>query len=196
MKSKIVTNTYLLMSAAILTMVLTLPAEAQYVNMRFSGTAGNSVITNLLAANTNNAEYNLAGKGALGPFTLRLVNTEPNSPSTTPPATCSGPTKLYANVDTGVGIFRFEDGSLLYVHVTGGSDCIDFVAGQALCIRYLQVTKGTGRFANASGALTLTETVIPLLADISGMPVFFAATGGVKGTISGATQEQDQDNDQ
>jgi len=197
MKSKTVTNTYLVMAAAILTMVLALPAAAQQVNMRFSGTAANSPIGNLLQPDSNNAEYNLTGKGALGPFTLRLVNAEPNSPSLTPPATCSGPTKLYAKVDTGAAVFRFQDGSLLYVQLTpGGSDCVDFAAGHAICIRNFQITGGTGRFKNASGALTLTETVVPVLADNSGIPVFFAATGGIKGTISGVTDEQDQDNDQ
>jgi len=100
-------------------------------------------------------------------------------------------------VDTGAAVFRFQDGSLLYVQLTpGGSDCVDFAAGHAICIRNFQITGGTGRFKNASGALTLTETVVPVLADNSGIPVFFAATGGIKGTISGVTDEQDQDNDQ
>jgi hypothetical protein len=93
-------------------------------------------------------------------------------------------------VDTGAAVFRFEDNSLLYVQVTpGGSDCIDFSAGHALCVRNLQINKGTGRFKNASGTLTLTETVVPVLADTSGLPVFFAASGEVKGTISGFTDE-------
>jgi hypothetical protein len=196
MKSKTIANTYLLIAAAILTMVLGLPAAAQQVNMRFSGTAAKSTITNLLQPGTSNAEYTLAGNGALGPFTLRLVSAGANSFSSTPPATCSGPNKAYAPVDAGAGVFRFQDGSLLYVQVTpGGSDCIDFAAGHALCIRNLQVTGGTGRFKDASGTLTLTETVVPVLADTSGRPVFFAATGGVQGTISGVTEEQDQNSD-
>lgn len=197
MKSKTVTNTYLLMAAAILTTALVLPAAAQQVNMRFSGTAANSVIGNLLEPDSNNAEYTLTGKGALGPFTLRLINAEPNSFSTNPPASCSGPAKAYSPVDAGAAVFRFQDGSLLYAQLTpGGSDCIDFVAGHAICVRNLQITGGTGRFTHASGALTVTETVVPVLADMTGNPVFFAATGVVKGTISGVTDEQDQDNDQ
>ncbi|MEG9436590.1 hypothetical protein JAO29_10505 [Edaphobacter sp. HDX4] len=200
MKSKTITNTCLMVAAAILTMLLALPAEAQRVNMRFSGTAANSTITNLLHPDTTNAEYNLAGKGAPGSFTLRLISAGANSPSSMPPDTCSGANKLYIKVDAGAGVFRFGDNSLLYVQVTpGGSDCIDLAAGHALCIRNLQITGGTGRFKNTSGTLTLTETVVPVLADIAGLPVFFAATGGVNGTISGATEEQDkhdQDNDQ
>ena len=197
MKSKTITNIYRLMAATFLTMALALPAAAQHVNMRFSGTAAASSITNLLQPDTSNAEYNLAGKGAPGSFTLRLVSAGANSPSPTPPDTCSGPNKLYSPVDTGAGVFRFQDGSLLYVQLTpGGSDCIDFAAGHALCIRNLQITGGTGRFKNASGTLTLTETVLPVLADISGMPVFFAATGEITGTISGVGEEQGQDEGQ
>jgi hypothetical protein len=197
MKSKAITNTYRLMAAAILTNVLALPAAAQQVNMTFSGTAANSSINKVLQPNTNNAEYNLTGNGAPGAFTLRLISAGSSSPSPTPPETCLGPNKLYFPVDTGAGVFRFHDGSLLYVQVTpGGSDCVDFAAGHALCIRNLRVNKGTGRFKDASGTLTLTETVVPVLADISGLPAFFAATGGVKGTIFGATEEHIQDSDQ
>ena len=196
MKSKTITNTYLLVAAAFLMMALALPAAAQHVRMTFSGTAANSSITNLLQPNSTNAEYNLTGTGALGSFTLRLVNAEP-SPSPMPPDTCSGQLKIYIPVDTGAGVFRFQDGSLMYVQLTpGGSDCIDLAAGHALCIRNLQITGGTGRFKTASGSLTLTETVVPVLFDISGPPpnpVFFVATGKITGTISGATEEQDQD---
>src|SRR5215472_15339164 len=113
MKSKTITNTYLLVAAAFLMMALALPAAAQHVRMTFSGTAANSSITNLLQPNSTNAEYNLTGTGALGAFTLRLVNAEP-SPSPMPPDTCS----IYIPVDTGAGVFRFQDGSLLYVQLT------------------------------------------------------------------------------
>lgn len=200
MKSKIITNIYLPMVAAILTMALALPVLAQHVNMTFSGTAANSSITNVLQPGTTNAEYSLAGTGASGSFTLRLVSAGANSPSSTPPASCSGPNKVYFPVDSGAGVFRFEDNSLLYVQVTpGGSDCIDFSVGHAICIRNLEINKGTGRFKNASGALTLTETVVPVLTDTSGQPVLFAASGAVKGMISGAIEEhdkQDHDSDQ
>jgi hypothetical protein len=57
-----------------------------------------------------------------------------------------------------------------------------------------QVIGGTGRFNNASGTITLTETVVPVLADASHNPAFFAATGEFTGTISGvATGEERQD---
>jgi len=193
MKSKTIANTYLLIAAAILTMVLGLPAAAQQVNMRFSGTAAKSTITNLLQPGTSNAEYTLAGNGALGPFTLRLVSAGANSFSSTPPATCSGPNKAYAPVDAGAGVFRFQDGSLLYVQLAQGSgDCIDFSANDAHCTLNLQITGGTGRFTNVSGTLTLTETVLPVLADALGNPVFFAATGKITGTVAGVSDGQSQ----
>jgi hypothetical protein len=40
----------------------------------------------------------------------------------------------------------------------------------------------------------LTETVVPVLADASGNPVFFASTGEFTGTVSGvAREEEDKD---
>jgi hypothetical protein len=57
-----------------------------------------------------------------------------------------------------------------------------------------QITGGTGRFKDASGILMLTETVLPVLANASNSPVFFAATGEFTGTVSGmAIEEQRQD---
>jgi hypothetical protein len=69
------------------------------------------------------------------------------------------------------------------------------VALEAHCTRIFQITGGTGRFNNASsGTLTLTETVLPVLADAAGKPAFFAATGEFTGTVSGmAAEEEPQD---
>ena len=55
-----------------------------------------------------------------------------------------------------------------------------------------QITGGTGRFKNASGVLTLTETVLPVLADASNNPVFFASTGEFTGTVSGVAAEAER----
>ena len=54
-----------------------------------------------------------------------------------------------------------------------------------------QITGGTGRFKDASGILTLTETVLPVLADASNNPVFFAATGEFTGTVFGVAMDED-----
>jgi len=100
------------------------------------------------------------------------------------PSTCSGPNKLHFAAVAGAAVLRSQDGSLLTVNLTGGGDCIDFAAGQALCTRIFQVTGGTGRFKSASGSVTLTMTVVPVLAYDTGNPVFFAVTGEVNGTVS------------
>ena len=55
-----------------------------------------------------------------------------------------------------------------------------------------QITGGTGRFKDASGILTLTETVLPVLADASNNPVFFASTGEFTGTVSGVAAEEER----
>ena len=48
-------------------------------------------------------------------------------------------------------------------------------------------------FKSASGILTFTETVVPLLADASQNPVFFTSTGGFTGMVSGVDTDEDPD---
>jgi hypothetical protein len=148
---------------------------AQPLNMTLSGTNAPSTID--LGTGTPTSEYNLDGNGTLGLFTLRAVSASAASPEQS--STCSG---LYIPVLAGEGVFRFQDGSLLKVNLTGGSDCIDLAAGEAHCTRIFQVTGGTGRFKNASGNdVTLTMTVAPV---VPGKFVFFTVTGAITGTIS------------
>jgi len=184
MRSKSIANLYLPMALVVLTMALALPAAAQQVKMTFSGTAGASA-SDLQQPNTRNGELNYAGTGTLGSFTFRLLEAEPYSPTSS--STCSGPNEIYAVESAGGGVFRFQDGSLLYVQLTHGSDCIDLSTGMAHCIRILQITGGTDRFKNVplGTLLTLTETVVPVLSDALGKPVFFSATGKITGTVSG-----------
>ena len=155
-------------------------AQSVSVSLTVSGTAANSTV--LLTPGTPASEYNLAGGGALDPFTFRVVNSSAANPDF--PSTCTGPTKLHFAAVAGAGVLRSWDGSLLTVNLTGGGDCIDFTAPQAVCIRIFQITGGTGRFKDASGSLTLTMAVTPLLADSNSNPVFFSVTGDVKGTAS------------
>lgn len=157
-------------------------AQPGPVNMTVSGSAAASTIN--LRPGAPTSEYLLAGNGALGSFTLRVVSAGVPTPQES--TSCSGPNKIFFPVVTGAGVFRFEDGGLLNVNLTGGSDCIDFSAFQALCIRVFQISGGTGRFKGVSGGtLTLTMTVAPVLGDASNNPVFFSVTGGVTGTVPG-----------
>jgi hypothetical protein len=160
------------------------------VKMIFSGTSANTVI-NLQQPNTSGDEDNFAGTGTLGSFTVRIVRAISNSPSAS--NTCSSQTELFFTETAGAAIFRFNDGSLLYATLTQGGDCIDFQANDAHCTVSFQITGGTGRLANASGTLTFTELVVPVIADALGNPVFFAATGKFTGTVSGVGGDQDQD---
>jgi hypothetical protein len=154
-------------------------AQPNQVRMTVSGSAAASTIS--LQPGVPASEYQLVGGGNLGPFTLRVI-----SASGTPQqsSTCSGATKLYVPVVAGAAVARFENGDILKFHLTGGSDCIDFAAGQAICVRIFQILGGTGRFNNESGGpVTLTMTVVPVLGDASNNPVFFAVTGAISGTI-------------
>jgi hypothetical protein len=163
-------------------------AHEKPIKMTFSGTSANSA-ANLQQPGTTNDEDSFAGNGTLGPFTVRIVRAVGTSPL--PSNTCSGPTQLYFMEPAGAGVFRFQDGSLLKVNLTQGSDCIDFAAQEAHCTITFQITGGTGRFKDASGVLTFTETVNPVLADALNNPVFFAATGEFTGTVSGVQTEED-----
>jgi hypothetical protein len=67
----------------------------------------------------------------------------------------------------------------LKVNLTQGADCIDLAAQEAHCALTFQITGGTGRFKDASGVLSFTETVVPVLADALHNPAFFRRYGGV-----------------
>jgi hypothetical protein len=166
-------------------------AQRYPIKMAYSGTSGPSAI-NLQQPDTQTVEENFAGNGALGPFTFRMISAETTSPQQ-PPSTCSGPANIYFSRVAGAGVFRFQDGSLLKVNVTQGADCIDLAAQQGHCTLTFQITGGTGRFKDASGTLTLTETNVPVLADALNNPVFFASTGEFTGTVSGVAREADRE---
>ena len=170
--------------------VATLYAQRYPVKMTYSGTSGASAI-NLQQPGTQTGEESFAGNGTLGSFTFLLISAETTSPQP-PPSTCSGPANIYFSRVGGAGVLRFQDGSLMKVNLTQGADCIDLAAQQGHCTLTLQITGGTGRFKDASGDLTLTETVVPVLADALGKPAFFAATGEFTGTVSGVAREADR----
>jgi hypothetical protein len=173
--------------------VATVYAQHYPVKMAYSGTSGASAI-DLKQPGAQTGEENFAGNSTWGPFTFLLISGETTSPQQ-PPSTCSGPANIYFTRMGGAGVLRFQDGSLLKANLTQGTDCIDLVAQQGHCTLTLQITGGTGRFKNASGTLTLTETVIPVLADVLNNPVFFADTGEITGTVSGGAKDWDHQED-
>jgi len=162
-------------------------AQQKSVKMTFSGTGENSAFN--LYPGAGSSEDNFAGDGTFGSFTFRDLAAE--LPSSSPPSTCSGPDNLYFTRVITTGVFRFEDGSLLTVSLKQGSDCIDLKANQAHCTVIFQIVSGTRRFRNATGILTFTETVVPVVADASKNPVFFAASGEFTGTVSGVSGGDD-----
>lgn len=185
---------YIATAALLFTLGVTVvSAQQTTVKMKFSGTAANSAV-NLLQPNTSMDEDNFAGKSALGSFTVRNIRAFPNSP--TPSSTCSGPYLLHFTESAGGSVVRFDDGSLLFLNLTQGSDCIDLSTGDAQCLLTFQVTGGTGRFKNASGTLTMTETAVPAVSDAMGNGALYGATGEFTGTISGTVTEEQRDDAQ
>jgi hypothetical protein len=190
------TSTIMLAIAAVLTLGAAAAYAQEQVRMSFSGTSASSVI-NLLQPNTGNSEDNFAGTSSLGSFTLRNVRAISNTPSTS--STCTGANYLFFTELAGAGILRFQDGSLLYLQLVPGEggDCINIAATTtgataANCALTFQITGGTGRFKNASGTLNFTETVYLVATDSTGYPVYFAATGELKGAVSGVSWEHSQ----
>src|SRR6185437_16826224 len=93
---------YLATTALILSFGI--PGYAQHIsaNMRLSGTAAASAVD--LGTGAPVSEYTLAGKGALGKFTLRVVSSGTTSQQQS--TTCTGPNKLYFPILTGAAVFR------------------------------------------------------------------------------------------
>ena len=166
-------------------------AQQRAVKMTFSGTLGPSTLS--LQPNTNTDEQNLAGNGTLGPFTFRELHADPAAPQ--PSSTCSpgnAPPRLYFPNVAGGGVFRFQDGSLLTVGVTAGSSiCIDLTSFVAQLTTNYQITGGTGRFKGASGTLTLTAMLVPVLFNASGGVVLGTDTGELVGTVFGVPIGED-----
>lgn len=163
-------------------------AHEKPVKMRFSGSFARSAI-NLQPDDTVTDEENFAGNGTLGPFTFRNLRTDTTAEESS--ASCT--TGPYFRIVAGGGVFRFEHGSLLTVNLAEqGSGCIDLAALQGHFTANYRITGGTGRFKNASGTLTLTYTAVPVVADASQNPVFFAATGELTGTVTGEEHQDEQ----
>jgi len=185
-------NRLLMKSLALAALVLYMSAASAYANeehvkLTFSGTSGNSAMS-LMQPNSSNDEDQFAGDGTLGSFTLRNLRAISNAPGSSP--SCTGANKLFLPESAGAGVFRFNDGSLLQMSLTEGGDCIDLSTGVANCVLNFKITGGTGRFKNASGNLTMTETVLAVIADTTNNPVFFTATGDFTGTIHGVIKSE------
>ena len=177
---------------ATIALMLTLGVAGVYaqqipVKMTFSGSIVPTSIN--LKPNTITDEETLAGDGTLGGFTFHALRTDGVAPK--PPATCAPPL-LFFPVVTGSGVFRFDDGSLLVVNITGGGGCVDLAVGVAQLIETYEVVRGTGRFAHASGTLTLTGALMPVVFNTSGNPQLLTITGKFDGRVSGISHEDEQ----
>jgi hypothetical protein len=167
---------------AIVALILNVGVASAYaqpdrpVKMTFSGS--NVATTINLQAGTVTDETQLAGTGSLGAFTFRELHAD--GPAPQPPAGCSGPS---FGVLKGAGIFRFNDGSLLVVNVVDGSGCVNLAAQRSALIVNYEIIGGTERFAGASGNLTMTATIAPVLRNAANAPALLTNTGEFEGTI-------------
>ncbi len=74
------------------------------------------------------------------------------------------------------------------VNITEGAICIDLTAVVGHLTVTYQITGGTGRFRGASGTLTLTGLLKPVLFDASGNPKLLTNTGKFEGTVLGVAE--------
>jgi hypothetical protein len=167
-------------------------ADEKSTSVRMTASGTMSATTINLQDNTITDDENLAGDGTFGAFTFHALRADARAPQPpTPPATCGTP--LFFPVVKGAGVFRFDDGSLLVVNITGGGICIDLAAGMARLSETYEIARGTGRFKHASGSLNLTVTVVPVLFNAAGGAQFLTMTGKFDGTVSGVSHEQDRE---
>jgi hypothetical protein len=163
-------------------------AQQRPVKMSFSGS--NVATTINLRPNTVTDETQVAGNGTLGAFTFRELHAD--GPSPEPLSGCSAP---HFAVLAGAGIFRFNDGSLLVVTVMEGSGCVNLAAmNSAITVKYA-INGGTGRFTGASGDLTMTAIIVPVLRNASNAPALLANIGEFEGTVfrmAGGEKEHDE----
>jgi hypothetical protein len=96
----------------------------------------------------------------------------------------------------GAGVLHFQDGSLLIVTVRGGSGCVNLAAGNAVLVVNYEVSAGTGRFTGASGNLTMTATIAPVLRNASNAPALLTNTGEFEGTIVKAAPDEERQDEQ
>jgi len=169
--------------------VASIYAEQKPVKMTFSGT--NVATTINLQANTITDETHLTGSGSLGQFTFRELHAD--GKTLQPPSGCLGP---YFGVVAGAGVFRFQDGSLLVVTVMDGSGCVNPAAGHAAITVNYQISGGTGRFAGASGNLTMTATIAAVLRNASNAPALLTNTGEFEGSIFETSLEEEEHQDE
>src|SRR5215510_16360233 len=89
-------------------------AQEHPVKMTFSGTNVATMIN--LQPNTVTDEQHSAGSGTFGAFTFRELHAD--GQGLPPSSSCAGPN---FPVLAGAGVFRFQDGSLLFVTIKDGS---------------------------------------------------------------------------
>jgi hypothetical protein len=166
-------------------------ADDRSTNVRMKASGDSLATTINLQDNTITDEEKLAGDGTLGTFTFHGLRADSDVPAMpVPPATCGTP--LFVPVTTGTGVFRFDDGSLLVVNITGGGICIDLSAGTGQTTETYAIVSGTGRFEHASGNLTFVGTLMPISFNASGNPALLTLTGKFEGTVTGIGHGKDR----
>jgi hypothetical protein len=167
-------------------------ADDRSTNIRMKASGDSLATTINLIASSVTDEETLAGDGTLGAFTYHGLRADLDIPAgPVDPSVCGTP--LFVPVaPVGSGVFRFDDGSLLVVNITGGGICIDLAAGTGQTTETYTIASGTGRFEHASGGLTFTGTLMPVTFNADGNPQLLTLTGKIEGTVTGIGHGRDR----
>ena len=196
MKTRTVARTLVLVALVLNLGVAGVYAQDKPVKMTFSGTMLATTIN--LQPGTVTDDVNLAGDGSLGPFTFHELHADATTLPVPPPLSTCSPLLLFLPVLSGGGVLRFQDGSLLVVELAKlppedpqDGICINSEAVTARLTETYKITGGTRRLKGASGTLTLTATVIPVVFNAAGLPQLLTSTGRLEGTISGVSHREE-----
>jgi hypothetical protein len=178
---------FLLAKLVILSLVLafTAPprAEAEQgtikVNWRFAGTVINSVEVSLppFVPTKPNVLINVQAVGSPGKAVIRALG----SSADLPPGSCLQGHGLVFELERNDLVATFSDLSLLAAALDNGSICVNISTGEITGGPiHLVVTGGTGRFAGATGNLTIQDFVIRPVSPLASLAF---ETGEIVGTI-------------
>ena len=177
---------FLLAKLVILSLVLafTAPprAEAQQgtieVNWRIAGTfiSGVEVTNPVTSVSKPHALIHVQAAGSPGKAVIRALGSGAASPS----GVCLEGQGLVFELERNDLVATFSDLSLLAAALDNGSVCVNLFTGEITGEIDLVVTGGTGRFAGATGNLTIQDFVIRPVSPFASLAF---ETGEIVGTI-------------
>jgi hypothetical protein len=159
-------------------------AEAR--DIQYDGTFSGSVTATAIDTNADGlkaASFTVNGKTSLGPTDVQaVIEFAPLGPATCPDGQAGIELAPVPEIRRGVIRFERKDGDLLLTEVSSQTRLCASPSGMQFLDAVLDFIGGTGRFANATGSITVTATTQVLFRDAAGH-FLGAQSGEFTGTI-------------